>query len=61
MTNISGWFLLLGIIFISLGFVFSIFPKIPFLPDDIFIKKEDFNFYFPITTSIIISLILNLI
>lgn len=31
------------------------------LPGDIAIKKDNFSFYFPITTSIIISLLLTLI
>jgi len=61
MVNIGNLFLFLGGIFILLGLIFNIFPKIPLLPGDIFIKKEGFNFYFPITTSIILSLILSLI
>lgn len=38
--------------------------KIPFigkLPGDIYIKGEKFTFYFPITTSILLSLIISLI
>lgn len=31
------------------------------LPGDIHIKKENFSFYFPITSSIVISIILGLI
>ena len=31
------------------------------LPGDIVIKKENFTFYFPIATSILISLILSLV
>jgi hypothetical protein len=41
-----------------------LYDKIPFLgklPGDINIKKDNFQFYFPITTSIVISLILSVI
>jgi hypothetical protein len=31
------------------------------LPGDILIEKENFRFYFPLTTSIIISLLLSLL
>jgi hypothetical protein len=50
------------LIIVGLGFLFG--DKIPFfgkLPGDILIKKERFSFYFPITTSIIISIILTIL
>ena len=31
------------------------------LPGDIFIKREDFSFYFPLTTSILVSIILSFV
>jgi DUF2905 family protein len=31
------------------------------LPGDIFIKRDNFSFYFPITTSIVISVILSFV
>lgn len=40
------------------------FDKIPFLgklPGDIRIEKENFRFYFPITTSILVSVLISLI
>ena len=53
-----------GIILIIVGVVFIIAQRVPGigrLPGDIYIKKENFSFYFPITTSILISVILSLI
>lgn len=58
------FFILFGIIFILFGLFLSFFEKIPFLgklPGDILIKKENFVFYFPITSSLLLSLILTLI
>ena len=56
--------ILFGILLVILGVIFSFFGKIPYLgklPGDIYIKKESFTFYFPLTTCILISIILSLI
>jgi len=54
-----------GILLIIVGLFFYFFDKIPFklgrLPGDILIEKEGFKFYFPITTTILLSVILNII
>jgi len=54
-------FIFIGIIFIMIGIIIMFFKNLPTLPGDILIKKENFTFYFPITTSILISIILSLI
>lgn len=57
-------FILIGIIFIFAGLFFNLFQKmggLPLLPGDIFIQKDNFTFYLPIATSVIISLVLTLI
>lgn len=54
----------LGFIIVGVGILFMYSDKIPFvgrLPGDISIKKENFQMYIPITTSIIISVVLSLI
>jgi hypothetical protein len=60
-----GKFLIIvGIFFIVAGLLITYLPKIPFLgklPGDITIERENFKFYFPLATSIIISIILTLI
>ncbi len=53
-----------GIVLIISGIFIHYFKSIPFLgklPGDIHIKKENFSFYFPLTSSIIISIILTLL
>lgn len=45
------------------GLLFMFAHKIPFLgkmPGDIFIKKDNFTFYFPVVTSILLSILLSL-
>ncbi len=57
-------FIFIGLLLVVIGFVFIIGNKIPFigkLPGDIAIERRNFNFYFPITTCIIVSIILSLI
>ncbi len=49
-----------GIIFL-LGLLLSFSGKIPYLgqlPGDILVKKKNFSFYFPLTTCIILSIVL---
>ncbi|MEO1958240.1 MAG: DUF2905 domain-containing protein [Nautiliaceae bacterium] len=56
-------FIFIGIVFIIIGLLLYFFKDFPLfhLPGDIVIKKENFVFYFPITSSILISVILSLI
>ena len=52
----------IGIVMIVVGGLFLFGSKIPFigrLPGDIAIQRKNFSFYFPITTGIIISIILS--
>jgi uncharacterized protein HemY len=54
----------IGGILIFLGLIFSFAGKIPYLgklPGDIYIKRENFTFYFPITTCVLISIIISII
>jgi hypothetical protein len=56
--------ILLGIFIILIGAFLLIGDKIPWigrLPGDIIMRREKFTFYFPITTSIIISILLTLL
>lgn len=56
--------IIVGIVCIVLGLLVSYGPKIPFLgklPGDIRIEKENFSFYFPLATSILLSVVLSLI
>jgi uncharacterized membrane protein YkgB len=56
--------ILLGVFIILIGILLLIGEKIPWigrLPGDIIIRKKNFTFYFPIVTSILISIILTLL
>jgi len=51
-----------GLLLVVLGLLLSFGNKLPFrlgrLPGDIVIKRDGFTFYFPLATSIVLSLIL---
>jgi hypothetical protein len=57
--------MIMGAVILIIGVLLTFSDKLPFhlgrLPGDIVYKKEGFSFYFPITTSIIISVILSLL
>ena len=54
---VGGLFVLAGIVFCLAGKV----PGLGKLPGDILVKKENFTFYLPLTTSILISILLSFI
>ena len=64
MQEIGKTLIIFGAILISVGLLLTFFNKIPFLgklPGDILIQRKNFTFYFPIATSILLSIILSLI
>lgn len=65
MNDLGKWLAITGCFFIFLGGLVWLFSKfgIPFgnLPGDIKVSGEKFSFYFPIITSIILSIALTII
>jgi len=56
--------IVLGLVIVAVGLGLALLPKLPYLgrlPGDIFIKKGNFSFYFPIVTCLLLSLILSLL
>jgi len=53
----------LGLIFLAIGLLWPLLGKFPIgrLPGDIIIDRPNFKIYFPITTMIIISIIISLL
>lgn len=64
MGSLGKTLIFLGSILIALGILLVIFNKIPFigrLPGDVYIQKKNFTFYFPLTTSVLASIILSIV
>jgi hypothetical protein len=61
---LGKFFILIGVLIVVIGLLLLVGEKIPWvgrLPGDIIIKRERFTFYFPLATSILISIILTLL
>lgn len=63
--NYLGKFLVIaGFALVGLGIILLFSDKIPFLgrlPGDIAVEKRNITFYFPIATSILISIVLSIV
>ena len=55
-------FITIGIVFILVGIFMMIFKNFSLfnLPGDLSIKQGSFSFYFPVTTSVILSVVFSL-
>jgi len=54
--------IVIGLLIAGIGFICLISPSIPWLgklPGDIRIERENFRFYFPLTTCILLSVVLS--
>jgi hypothetical protein len=63
-SSIGKLLMLVGVILLALGVLLTFIGKIPGigrLPGDIVVKRGNFTFFFPVTTCIILSIILSLL
>ena len=65
MRDLGRLLVILGLTITCIGLLLSLGPKLPFrigrLPGDIIYKRENFTLYFPIVTSIALSVVLTLV
>ena len=66
MREVGRIVIIFGVITTVIGFILFVVPKnkLPFLgglPGDISVHKNNFSFYFPITTCIVLSVIFSLV
>ncbi|HSB80101.1 MAG TPA: DUF2905 domain-containing protein [Candidatus Methylomirabilis sp.] len=64
MDSLAKSLIVFGVVLALLGGALLMAGKIPFigrLPGDIFVRREHWSFYFPLTTSILISVLLTLL
>lgn len=62
--HIGKLIILGGIVMVAVGILVYFADKIPFvgkLPGDIFIKRKNLTIYFPLATSILLSILLSVI
>jgi len=60
---IQKWLITAGIALVVLGLAWPLVSRLGLgrLPGDFFVRREGFSFHFPLTTSIIVSLVLTII
>ena len=65
MMSHPGWSLVvLGAVILGIGLIWVVSPSIPWLgrlPGDVAIQRDNFQFYFPITTCIVLSVVFSAI
>jgi len=63
-TLMGKMLIMMGAVLMLLGLMMTLGNKIPWigrLPGDIIIKRDHFSFYFPLTSCIIVSIILTIL
>ncbi|MGA8258949.1 MAG: DUF2905 domain-containing protein [Arenicellales bacterium] len=60
---VSRSLIVIGLLIVVVGMAWPWLSKLPFgrLPGDIVIERDNFRFYFPITTMIIVSIVVSII
>ncbi len=64
MNPVAKLLIVAGVVLVVVGLLWQVggkFISLGRLPGDIVVEKENFRFYFPITTSILLSILLTLI
>ena len=59
----AKWLITIGLVLLALGLLWPVLAKLGLgnLPGDIRVERKGQTFYFPLTTSIIVSLVISLI
>ena len=59
----ARWLIILGVVLVVLGLLWPWLTKLGLgrLPGDIVIERDNFRLYIPITTSLLISVVLSLV
>lgn len=63
MNDTAKWLIIIGGLIVVIGLLWPWLGKIPWgrLPGDIVIERENARFYFPITTMIIVSVVISIV
>ena len=64
MSGVGRLLIIAGLVLLAAGLVVSLLPRFPWLgrlPGDILIRRENFSFFMPLTTSLLLSLVVSLL
>ena len=64
MDSFAKLLIVFGVILAAVGGLMLFIGNVPYigrLPGDIYVQRKNFSFYFPLTTSILLSIVLTLL
>jgi Protein of unknown function (DUF2905) len=64
MQELGRWLIGVGVAIVLLGVVLTLAPRLPWLgrlPGDFVVRRDSFTFYFPLATSIVVSVVLTIL
>ncbi len=63
MAELGRTLIVFGVVLVMVGLFFLLVPRVslPRLPGDILVQRDGFTFYFPLATSILVSVVLTLL
>ena len=63
MREMRAWLITIGLVLVAVGLLWPWFAKVGLgrLPGDIVVERGSFSFYFPIVTSLVVSVVLSLV
>jgi hypothetical protein len=58
-----AWLISIGLVLVAVGLLWPLLAKLGLgrLPGDIIVERGSFSFYFPIATSLVVSVVLSLV
>jgi len=62
-SSLGKWLIIIGVLLAAVGLLLQLFPKLPIgrLPGDIVWERPGLKVFIPITTSIVVSIVLSII
>ena len=59
----NRWLIITGLVLVGIGLLWPWLSKLPLgrLPGDIAVQRDGFSFYFPLMTSLVISVLLSIL
>ncbi|HEX6970845.1 MAG TPA: DUF2905 domain-containing protein [Limnochordia bacterium] len=64
MNHLGRTLIVIGLVLVGVGLLIGLAGRVPWigrLPGDIVVRRGNFTFYFPLATSILVSLLLTLL
>jgi hypothetical protein len=64
LPDLGRTLIVFGIVLLLVGLIFTVGGRLPWLgrlPGDIVVERDNFRFYFPLGTSILLSLVVTLV